>query len=65
MKPRIQVGQEDQSPGTDYYSAVPEFILPDASFLLYGTFSQDGFDLVITNPAADKVTVADYFSFQI
>tara|TARA_B110001454_G_C12522579_1_gene351703 strand:- start:257 stop:559 length:303 start_codon:yes stop_codon:yes gene_type:complete len=65
MKLRIQTGQEDQSPGVDHTIAMPEFTLPDTSFLLYGTFSQDGFDLVITNPAADKIIVADYFSFNI
>ncbi|MDE0759273.1 MAG: hypothetical protein OSB45_14020, partial [Pseudomonadales bacterium] len=65
MTRRIQAGEEDQSPGVDHAIAVPEFTLPDASFLLYGTFSQDGFDLVITNPVSDKVTVADYFSFDI
>ncbi len=51
MKLRIQTGSEDQSPGVDHAIAVPEFILPDASFLLYGTFSQDWFDLVDSNTA--------------
>ncbi|MCH1555477.1 MAG: hypothetical protein L7T26_04530, partial [Pseudomonadales bacterium] len=40
-----------------------EHQLPDASFLLYGSFSQQGFDLEITNPSGLKHTVADYFSF--
>jgi len=30
---------------------VPKFTLPDGSFLLYDTFSQDGFDLVDSNTA--------------
>jgi len=34
MKLRIQTGLEDQSPGVAHAIAVPEFILPDASFLL-------------------------------
>lgn len=34
MKLRIQTGLEDQSPGVGHAIAVPEFILPDASFLL-------------------------------
>ena len=33
MKLRIQTGLEDQSPGVDHAIAVPQFILPDASFL--------------------------------
>ncbi|MDC3343730.1 hypothetical protein OAW22_05810, partial [Pseudomonadales bacterium] len=40
-----------------------EHLLPDASFLSYGTFLQEGFDLLITNPAGDVHRVADYFSF--
>ncbi|HKI74693.1 MAG TPA: hypothetical protein VJ998_08615, partial [Pseudomonadales bacterium] len=38
--------------------------LPDASYLLYGELSRNGFDLVITNPAGEKFVVHDYFSFQ-
>lgn len=64
MKPLAPAGQEAPSIVLDQPAPVPGFNLPDASFLLYGTFSQDGFDLVITNPAGNKVTVADYFSFQ-
>ncbi len=44
-------------------SAHPQFQLPDASFLLHGAFEQSGFDLIITNPSGDVVTVDDYFSF--
>ena len=40
-----------------------EHLLPDPSFLSYGTFLQEGFDLLITNPAGDVHRVADYFSF--
>ena len=51
MKLRIQTDQEDQSPGVNHAIAVPKFTLPDGSFLLYDTFSQDGFDLVDSNTA--------------
>ncbi|MBT5203546.1 MAG: cadherin-like domain-containing protein [Gammaproteobacteria bacterium] len=64
MKPLVPTAQEAPSIAPDQAGVLPAFILPDASFLLYGSFSQDGFDLVITNPAGDKVTVADYFSFE-
>ena len=40
-----------------------EHLLPDASFLLYGVFSQSGFDLEITNPDGITHIVPDYFSF--
>ena len=40
-----------------------EHLLPDASFLLYGGFSQSGFDLEITNPEGITHVVPDYFSF--
>ena len=41
----------------------PTSKLPDASFLLSGTFEKVGFDLVITNPTGEVVVVEDYFSF--
>ena len=64
MKPLVPTGEEAASIAPDQVGLLPAFNLPDASFLLYGTFSQDGFDLIITNPAGDKVTIADYFSFE-
>lgn len=42
---------------------LPTVFLPDASFLLEGTFEQVGFDLVITNPEGEVFIVEDYFSF--
>ena len=44
-------------------SGALEHLLPDASFLLYGVFSQSGFDLEITNPDGINHVVPDYFSF--
>ena len=44
-------------------SGTLEHLLPDASFLLYGVFSQSGFDLEITNPDGINHVVPDYFSF--
>ena len=44
-------------------SGILEHLLPDASFLLYGVFSQSGFDLEITNPDGINHVVPDYFSF--
>jgi len=64
MKPVVPDARQDASVEASQAPFIPEYSLPDASFLLYGVFSQDGFDLVITNPAGDKVTVADYFSFE-
>ena len=40
-----------------------EYLLPDASFLLFGAFSQAGFDLRITNSEGITHTVADYYSY--
>ncbi len=54
---------EDQSKESE--STILEYLLPDASFLLFGTFSQSGFDLQITNPEGVLHTVPDYFSFPI
>ncbi len=47
------------APGTGY----PTFELPDASYLLHGELEQNGFDLIITNPAGETIVVPDYFSF--
>ena len=38
-------------------------LLPDESFLLEGTFTQVGFDLVVTNINGHSFVVEDYFSF--
>jgi hypothetical protein len=54
---------EDQSKESE--STILEYQLPDASFLLFGTFSQSGFDLQITNPEGVLHTVSDYFSFPV
>ncbi|MDP7451282.1 MAG: hypothetical protein QGE95_03320, partial [Arenicellales bacterium] len=48
---------------SENYNSHPSITLPDASFLLYGTLEQVGFDLVITNPAGEVFIVYDYFSF--
>lgn len=50
-------------PGTPDTSVRPnaEYPVPDASFLLLGDYSRDGFDLVITNPAGETFVVHDYF----
>ena len=37
-------------------------LVPDASYLLAGEYSQSGFDLIITNPAGEQFVVADYFA---
>lgn len=41
----------------------PAVLLPDASFLYYGSFEKVGFDLVVTNADGEIFIVADYFSF--
>ncbi|MFZ8974838.1 MAG: hypothetical protein ACO2ZD_12165, partial [Pseudomonadales bacterium] len=61
--PSFQVEEIDQAAAENNVAAVFEHLLPDASFLLFGAFSQNGFDLVITNPEGQVVKVPDYFSF--
>ncbi|MCH7743266.1 MAG: hypothetical protein IIB71_11455, partial [Proteobacteria bacterium] len=59
----IQSSNESNSPSVEDSASYPQIQLPDASFLLHGAFEQDGFDLIITNPAGEVFVVHDYFSF--
>jgi hypothetical protein len=42
----------------------PEYLIGNAELLLKGTYTQVGFDLVITGPGGEQVVVGDYFTFQ-
>ena len=44
-------------------SAVPVYQINDATILLNGEFTRQGFDLVITAANGEQIVVADYFSF--
>ncbi|MBF0429305.1 MAG: putative Ig domain-containing protein [Magnetococcales bacterium] len=44
-------------------AAINTLLLPDASFLLQGEYTRDGYDLVITNPAGEVIRIEGYFAF--
>lgn len=54
---------DDTADRTAVLNDHPAVMLPDASFLYYGSFEKVGFDLVITNADGETFTVEDYFSF--
>ncbi len=42
----------------------PEYYVDNPELLLQGTYTQIGFDLVITGPSGEQLVIGDYFAFQ-